>query len=155
MLLVGIVHERVIKFLLNDRNKSRNLQSFGDFWTKSCQFLINNDILWSIWSFFTGLLSFNWILWWETNVIRKLITILWRKRTMHPEKIHFPLSTLGPVQEWDAFFLLPSIYALFESVYGKKKKKALPLLHCARSGKREMYFFWAHCPFSPHGGNWF
>ena len=79
-------------------------------------------------------------------------TILWRKRTMHPEKIHFPLPTPGPSQEWDAFFLLPSIHALFESVYGKKKKKALPLLHCARSGKREMYFFWAHCPFSPHGG---
>ena len=51
---------------------------------------------------------------------------------------------------WSA--LLPSIHALFESVYGKKEKKALPLLHCARSGKREMYFFWAHCPFSPHGG---
>ena len=72
----GIVHERGIKFLLNDRNKSRNLQSFGDFWTKSCQFLINNEILWPIWSFFTGLLSFNWILWWQTNVIRKLIILL-------------------------------------------------------------------------------
>ena len=71
---------------------------------------------------------------------------------MRPEKIHFPLPTPDQVQEGDAFFLLPSIHALFESVYGKKKKKALPLLHCARSGKREMYFFWAHCPFSPHGG---
>ena len=73
-----------------------------------------------------------------------VVTILWRKRTMHPEKIHFPLSTLGPVQEWDAFFLLPSIYALFESVYGKKKKKALPLLHCAKSGKREWVFVYRH-----------
>jgi len=24
---------------------------------------------------------------------------------------------------------------------GKEKKKALPLLHCARRGKREIYFF--------------
>jgi len=27
----------------------------------------------------------------------ELYPILWRKQTMHPENIHFPLSTLGPV----------------------------------------------------------
>ena len=50
-------------------------------------------------------------------------TPMWRKRTMHPEKIHFPLPTLGTVQEWECFFLLLSIHTLKEGVYGRKKNK--------------------------------
>ena len=68
---------------------------------------------------------------------------------MRPEKIHFPLPTPGTVQEWECFFLLLSIHTLKEGVYGREKKKSISLLHWAKSGEREMYFFWVHCPFSP------
>ena len=66
---------------------------------------------------------------------------MWRKWTMRPEKIHFPFPSPGTLQEWGCFFLLLSIRTLKEGVYGKKKKKSISLLHWARSGKREMYFF--------------
>ena len=65
------------------------------------------------------------------------LTPMWRKRTMRPEKIHFPLPTPGTVQEWECFFLLLSIHTLKEGVYGREKKKSISLLHWAKSGERE------------------
>ena len=79
-------------------------------------------------------------------------TPMWRKQTMHPEKIHFPLPSPGTAKEWDCSFLLLSIHTLKKGVYGKEKKKSISLLHWARSGKREMYFFWVDCPCSPYDG---
>ena len=58
-----------------------------------------------------------------------------------PKKLIYLFPLLAGCRSEMLFFLLPSIHALFESVYGKKKKKALPLLNLARSGKWEMYFF--------------
>ena len=117
----------------------------------------------SVWGRLRGLSS-DWFAWtcnyisssvfWkaseECGVV--LVTILWRKRTMHPEKIHFLSSHSWPSAKVRCFFSSPfHTHPLWECVWKEEEKSNPTPSLCQEREEGNVFFLGALSVFSTWG----